>query len=237
MADTYQFGLPLVAAAQAQKHVTVNESIALLDAVTQLRVVSSTTTTPPVSAQDGTAYYVPVGATGDWATHEGEIAVVTNGAWRYVVPKTGWQMFNEELGINQLFDGTNWLDCALASTLNGSSIQYKIDEIDHTISAGASSTTITAIPANAQVIGVTGRVIQEITGSLTSWQLGVSGALNRYGSGLGLLNNSFTLGLTGAPVTYYSATALELTADGGTFTDGIVRLAVQYITLTPPRAV
>lgn len=237
MADTFQFGLPLVAGAQAQKHVTVNESLAILDAVTQLRVISGTTTTPPVAAQDGSAYLVPAGANGDWAAHIGEIAIVANGGWRYVVPKTGWQLFNLELGINQLFDGTDWLNCALAATLNGAGIQYKIDEIDHTISAGASSVTTPVIPQNAQVIGVTGRVIQEITGSLTSWQLGVSGSANRYGSGLGTLNNSYVLGMTNAPVTYYAPTALELTADGGTFTDGIVRLAVQYVTLTPPRAI
>lgn len=237
MADTYQFGLSLVSGAQAQKHVTVNEGLAVLDAVTQLRVISASITTPPTAAQDGSAYLVPVGATGDWASHEGEIAVVVNGGWRYVVPKTGWQLFNVELGINQLFDGTEWLDCALAATLNGAGIQYKIDEIDHTISAGASSVTTAIIPQNAQVIGVTGRIIQTITGDLTSWRLGVTGSLDRYGSGLGMLQNSYILGLTGSPVTYYANTALELTADGGTFTDGVVRLSVQYITLTPPRAV
>ena len=38
MSDTYQFGLPLVQAAQAQKHVTVNEALTRLDAVAQMRV-------------------------------------------------------------------------------------------------------------------------------------------------------------------------------------------------------
>ena len=38
---------------QAQKHVTVNEALARLDAVAQLRVLSSTVATPPDTAGDG----------------------------------------------------------------------------------------------------------------------------------------------------------------------------------------
>jgi len=47
MAETSQFNLPLLSASQAQKSVTVNEALSILDAVAQLRIVSSTTTTPP----------------------------------------------------------------------------------------------------------------------------------------------------------------------------------------------
>ena len=53
--------------AQAQKHVTVNEALARLDAAAQLRVISFAETTPPASAVDGAGYLVPAGATGAWA--------------------------------------------------------------------------------------------------------------------------------------------------------------------------
>ena len=53
--------------AQAQKHVTVNEALARLDAAAQLRVVSFAETTPPPSAVDGAGYAVPAGASGAWA--------------------------------------------------------------------------------------------------------------------------------------------------------------------------
>jgi len=61
MVETTQFKLPLVDAAQAQKHVTVNEALARLDTAAQLRLVSISVTVPPVTAGDGVAYYVPSG--------------------------------------------------------------------------------------------------------------------------------------------------------------------------------
>ena len=64
MARTAQLDLPLVMPAQAQKHVTVNEALARLDAAAQLRVISSLVAAPPAAAADGASYLVPAGATG-----------------------------------------------------------------------------------------------------------------------------------------------------------------------------
>jgi len=93
------------------------------------------------------------------------------------------------------------------ATPSGTATEYEIVEIDHVLGAGTSSTTVPLIPQNAQVVGVTGRVIQEITGSLTSWKLGIDDdepAPQRFGHGLGLALNSYVLGMSGTPTTYYS---------------------------------
>ena len=237
MAETSQFSLPLLSSAQAQKHITVNEALAIVDAVAQLRFLSATLAAPPVGATDGDAYIVPSGATGDWFGEDGNLAIAANGFWRFVTPKAGWQGFNVETGSSQLFDGTAWLDSTLAATPQGAATIHHIAEFDHTISAGATSATTYTIPQNSVVTGVTGRVIADVTGSLTSWDLGVAGSANRYGSGYGLALNSYASGLTGSPQAYYSDTPLELTANGGTFTGGQVRLAVHYCMIVPPRSV
>lgn len=237
MADTSQFGLPLLAAAQAQKHVTVNEALSIIDAVAQLRLVSATMTSPPVSPVPGEAYAVASGATGDWFGEDGKLAVATNGSWRFVTPKAGWQAFNVETGSNHLFDGTDWLDSTVAATVNGTATMQYIAEHDHLISAGPTSVTTFHIPKDAVVTGVTGRVISTISGALTSWDLGVAGATNRYGSGLGTGLNSYALGVTGTPTAYYTNTPLELTAQGGDFASGTVRLAIHYTRIVPPRSV
>jgi hypothetical protein len=65
----------------------------------------------------------------------------------------------------------------------------------------------------------------------------VAGSDNRYGSGLGLALNSYLRGLSGAPVTYYADTPLLLTAEGGAFAAGTVRLALHLVELEPPQAV
>lgn len=104
-------------------------------------------------------------------------------------------------------------------------------------SGRAVSVTMSVIPSHAQVIGVAARVISAITGAgVSSWSLGVSGAVARYGNGLGLELNSFAKGATG-PMTYWADTALEITADAGSFAGGVVRLAVHFVELAVPRAV
>ena len=53
--------------------------------------------------------------------------------------------------------------------------------------AGATNLDVgSPFPNQAQVVGVTGRVIEAFAGpGLTGWRIGVSGSDNRYGSGLG----------------------------------------------------
>lgn len=237
MTETSQFGLPLLSGAQAQKHVTVNEGLAILDAVAQLRLLSANLVMPPAGVTDGDAFAIKSGATGEWFGQDGKIAISCNGGWHFLAPKIGWQAFNVETGTNQLFDGTNWLESTLAATTNGSATEYEIAEIDHQITAGSVSITSPIIPQNAQVVGVTGRVIQTLSGGATGWSLGVNGSPDRFGQGLGTSLNSYVLGMSGSPTTYYSDTALELTSEGSDFVDGTVRLAVHFVSLAPPRSV
>lgn len=236
MADTYNFKMPLLDAAQAQKHVTVNKAIARADAVAQMRLVARDVTTPPV-AIDGAAYGIGASATGDWLGHDGEVAIQANGGWVFVAPQTGWRGWDETTAETVVYDGVDWQSDAIVVSSGGAGTSWRIAEVDHVISAGASSTTVNVIPKNAQVIGVTGRVISAITGTgVSTWKLGVPGADNRYGYGLGLAMNSWAKGVSGQPLTYYADTPLLLTADAGTITSGTVRLAVHYLELSVPRS-
>ncbi|MEL6600182.1 MAG: DUF2793 domain-containing protein [Pseudomonadota bacterium] len=236
MSSTAQLGLPLVQGAQAQKHVTVNEAFARLDGLTQLEI-SGAPVDPPLDPVDGQTFRVPTGATGDWTGAAGQLAIASNGGWVLMSPRAGWTAFDIALGETVAFDGVDWRALGRNPSAGGAVTSLPVREIDHDVTAGATSTTTTVIPANSIVFGVTGRVEVALTGTgTTGWSLGVSGADDRYGSGLGLGANSYALGLTGMPVTYYADTALQLTALGGDFTGGRVRLAVHCLTVTPPRA-
>lgn len=237
MSRTAQLSLPLLLPAQAQKHVTVNEALARLDAAIQLRVVSSQRTEPPASGTDGESYIVPVGASGAWANASPRIATWSNGGWIIVSPKVGWRAWDESRSGYQTFDGVTWLPDALAVSPGGASILCRIIEFDHTVSTGATNLTSITIPTHAQVVGVTGRVLTSLQGpGLAGWRAGVPGSDNRYGSGLGVAANSYLIGLTGAPVTYYAPTPLLISAEGGTFASGRLRLAIHVVQLSAPRA-
>jgi len=238
MAKTAQLDLPLVMPAQAQKHVTVNEALARLDAVAQLRVISSAELDPPATAGDGASYLVPDGATGAWLGWAGRIAVWSNGGWVFMTPRAGWRAWDESRGGHQMFDGTGWVPDAVAVSPHGAGMTWKVMEFDHAVTPGSTNSTAVVVPSQAQVVGVTGRVVSALTGAgLTGWRIGVSGADNRYGSGLGIGVDSYLVGLSGSPVTYYAPTPLLLSAEGGVFAGGTVRLAMHLVQLQPPRAI
>lgn len=238
MSKTAQLELPLILPSQAQKHVTVNEALARLDAVAQLRVASSMLAAPPATAVDGTSYLVPAGAEDEWAGMAGQIAVRSNGGWVFIVPRAGWRAWDVSRAAPVAFDGDGWIEDALVVSTHGAATAMRVLEFDHMLVAGASHFAVVTIPGHSQVVGVTGRVLTTITGAgVTGWRIGVAGSDNRYGSGLGTAANSSLVGLSGTPVSYYEDTPLLLSAEGGSFASGSIRLAVHLIELVPPRAI
>lgn len=235
MPNTANLQMPLLQQSQAQKHVTVNEALSVLDSIAQLTLESMTTSAPPSAGVEGQGFAVPVGATGDWAGAEGAIAIFSNAGWRFVAPMAGWKAYVKDEARAYLFDGAEWQGDAVATSPNGARLSLEVLEQDHTVSSGANNTTGVIIPAYSVVFGVTGRVIQTLTGSLDTWQLGVADSTARYGSGLKTAAGDWAFGLTGQPITYYAETPLVLSADGGTFGGGTVRLAVHLLRFGVPR--
>jgi len=236
MAETTTLGLPLVAPAQAQKHVTVNESFLRLDALTHLTLQTIDGTVPPGSPDEGEVHAVGSGATGIWSGQDGALAVYQNGGWAFVAPVTGWKGWSVAGGTGVVFDGVAWVEGAGALSANGAGFVHRSVEVDHDIGSGATSVVSAVIPANVIVYGVTGRVISDIGGA-SSLEIGVAGSTNRYGSGIGVTTGAWARGLTSQPLSYYSDTDLLLTATGGNFNgSGTLRLAVHFAELTLPRA-
>lgn len=98
MSDTSRLALPFLAAAQAQKHVTINELLLRLDALVQLSAVSATTTAQPASPSDGDIYLLPSGKTGAaWGGFaDGALGYWRDGIWEELTPKPGWRVFVED---------------------------------------------------------------------------------------------------------------------------------------------
>jgi Protein of unknown function (DUF2793). len=101
--------LPYILAAQAQKHVTHNEALRILDGLVQLSVLDRNLTAPPGSPTDGDRYIVGSGATGDWAGWDLNVALWTDGAWLRLPPRTGWRAWVEDEGLLLVHDGAGWI--------------------------------------------------------------------------------------------------------------------------------
>ena len=112
MSTTPHLALPLLAAAQAQKHVTHNEALAVIDALLHLSVKERDRNNPPVSPLEGDRYLVGDAGIGAFAGHAGEIALFNLGLWRFFVPKAGWRAHVEADDASLVFNGTVWRDLA-----------------------------------------------------------------------------------------------------------------------------
>jgi len=106
--DTTHLQLPYLAAAQAQKHVTHNEALRLLDGIVQLSVLDRDLTAPPGGPGDGDRYIVASGAAGAWAGWDLNVAYRVDGAWMRLVPRPGWIAWVEDEGVLLVFDGSAW---------------------------------------------------------------------------------------------------------------------------------
>lgn len=110
MTDTANLGLPFIEGSQAQKHVTHNEALRILDAVIQVAVMDTTRSTPPLAPAEGDRHIVAGSPTGAWSGHAANIASWEDGAWRFLVPNAGWIAWSVDDEVLFVFDGSIWRD-------------------------------------------------------------------------------------------------------------------------------
>lgn len=109
MLETPSLALPLLAAEQAQKHVTHNEALSALDAVVQLSVEDRDLDAPPVAPAEGARYIVAASPNGAWAGHAGDIAAWADGFWSFHRPRKGWRCWVEDEAVLLVRDGSAWV--------------------------------------------------------------------------------------------------------------------------------
>jgi hypothetical protein len=85
--------LPYIQPAQAQKHVTHNEAIELLDMIVQLTVQDFDAIIPPTTPAEGETWALGAAPTEAWIGQAGDIASFRGGGWLFVTPQTGWQAY------------------------------------------------------------------------------------------------------------------------------------------------
>lgn len=101
--------LPLILPAQAQKHVTHNEALRLLDVAVQLAVANRDLGVPPALPAVGDRHIVAGGASGPWAGREGDVALYTAEGWAFTSPLPGWRAHVLAEGVTVVFDGAGWV--------------------------------------------------------------------------------------------------------------------------------
>lgn len=146
MTDTANLALPFIDGSQAQKHITHNEALRILDAAVQIGVVDMSLTSPPSTPASGERHVVASGAAGAWAGQAKSIAVWEDGAWRFLVPKAGWLVWSVADNSLFVFDGAGW--GAVSSGSGGGS--PTLDNVPHVgINSTAVSPNLLSVHSNA----------------------------------------------------------------------------------------
>lgn len=223
----------LMGSNQSQKHVTFNESMLDLDVLVQLTVLSRQVSTPPVAPSLGDRYIVGDSATDLWSGQEGRIALWLNSHWKFFSPKEGWVATILDESNSVRYDGDSWVEQPVATGPWKAFTRARILSEEVTMD-GAFVDTDIVIPDRAIVLAVSTRIVEDITGA-TSYDCGISGDLAKFGGLLGILRFANNVGVIG-PEAFYADTPIRLTANGGAFTGGVVRVAIHFLDFGVPDA-
>ncbi|MEO1143643.1 MAG: DUF2793 domain-containing protein, partial [Pseudomonadota bacterium] len=119
MSETsHHLNLPYILPSQAQKHVTHNEALRMLDAVVQLAVDNDQLTEPPALPVEGERHIIAANATGDWAGRDNQIAAFIDNDWMYFEPQTGWLVWNAANETLLSHTSTGWKAAGASEQVN-----------------------------------------------------------------------------------------------------------------------
>lgn len=108
-----RFALPLLVTGQAQKEITHNEALILIDMLLHARVESRSLSIPPEMAQPGACWIVAADGAGAWMGQDGCLAMMTSGGWRFLAPRAGMRVEVADEDMNCRHDGVAWVLDAL----------------------------------------------------------------------------------------------------------------------------
>ena len=103
-----RLGLPLLSVGQAQKEVTHNEALVLLDALVHGCCAGAPSDTPPQSPEQGCSYICGVSPTGAWAERPDNLACWAESGWRFVEPFDGLRILDRLSGREWSYLAGQW---------------------------------------------------------------------------------------------------------------------------------
>ncbi len=109
-----RLSLAYVQAAQAQKHVTVNETTRALDALVHMAVLATDVTDQPSSPTPGDGYLLLAAPTGaDWSAFAvNDVVIYQDNAWVAYTPTVGMTVYVAGEATHRVWDGATWAPLA-----------------------------------------------------------------------------------------------------------------------------
>lgn len=142
MAKSPRMQLPFLSAGQAQKEITHNEALVVIDAMLHACTGSAPSNNPPASPEPGSCYICGASPTGAWIGHGSSVAIWTAGGWRFVDAFEGLQIMDRASGRMWRYEGGQWF----LGVLKGAEVQLNgikvVGSQQPAIAAASGGTTI-----------------------------------------------------------------------------------------------
>ena len=122
--ETGRHRLPLLAVSQAQKEITHNEALVMIDALLHMAVEAASSAIPAVTDNDiGKSWIINGTPTGAWASKAGQIACWIGGSWRFILPHEGMWVWNKSTRRQSLFISGQWTTApAIPNPVGGAAV-------------------------------------------------------------------------------------------------------------------
>lgn len=122
--QTARYQLPFLAVGQAQKEITHNEALVLLDALISATIISELSSAPTnlVETDAGKCWLIGSDAVGIWLGKMGQIACWIGGSWRYILPSEGMRIWRANSDSQAIRRGTLWQESTAISAPTGGSV-------------------------------------------------------------------------------------------------------------------
>ena len=225
MTTTTNFGITLLEASQAQKEITINQALNVLDAAVLGSVVDKDLATPPTSPATNALYIVAGSPTGAWAGKAGCLAYF-NQVWNFITPTNGARTWVRDESLYYQFNGTSWAASGGGGGGSGGGsgdmlkATYDAANISQQVVGTSATQTLTNKTINGASNALTVRLANDVTGALPVAN-GGSGQTS-YTDGQILIGNSTGNTLSKATLTAGAgisitngAGAITITATGG----------------------
>jgi hypothetical protein len=100
--------LPFILPGQAQKELFHNEALLRLDLALHAAVEGGPVTAPPGQPEEGQCWIVASQATGDWTGREEQLAMWSEGGWRFLEPVAGMVVWNKAQSLPLRWGSQGW---------------------------------------------------------------------------------------------------------------------------------
>lgn len=109
MATSPRLELPLLSSGQAQKELTHNEALILIDLLVQTTCTDGPLQEPPPAPKIGELYLCASNASGAWAGKASCLALWTTSGWRFAKPFEGQRFSAMSDGLDWRYSEGKWL--------------------------------------------------------------------------------------------------------------------------------